>query len=114
MHDAFIVRVFSARDYEGHCNDAAVLYLTSPEQKEASVGMGHQTLNEESLECINEQGLFSFNGLVGPFGSGKEPLCVRPQVMRSVTKRYREQKVCHPDACPSRVLVLAWRESQLP
>ncbi|CAK9007233.1 unnamed protein product [Durusdinium trenchii] len=33
MHDECLIRVFSARDYEGHCNDGAVLLVRSGEDE---------------------------------------------------------------------------------
>ena len=36
MHDEKLIRVFSARDYEGHCNDGAVLLVRAIEDGEPS------------------------------------------------------------------------------
>jgi hypothetical protein len=39
MHDEKLIRVFSARDYEGHCNDGAVLLVRAIEHEEPPSSM---------------------------------------------------------------------------
>lgn len=65
MHSNTLVRVFSARDYEGHGNDSAVLLITATQaQNDGSVA------NDE--------------------GNPRDLLVVRPQVLRSVMKQRAE------------------------
>mmetsp|Transcript_60078 Transcript_60078/g.143131 ORF Transcript_60078/g.143131 Transcript_60078/m.143131 type:complete len:735 (-) Transcript_60078:78-2282(-) len=74
MHDNMLIRVFSARDYEGHGNDGAVLVIQEAPSQEAPAN-----------------------------SNTKLPLVtVRPQVLRSVTKARaesrRRQKVASEDS----------------
>mmetsp|Transcript_108169 Transcript_108169/g.316290 ORF Transcript_108169/g.316290 Transcript_108169/m.316290 type:complete len:702 (-) Transcript_108169:74-2179(-) len=66
MHEHLLVRVFSARDYEGHGNDGAVLLISPYKGEEGK----------------------------GPAAAEASHLSVRPQVLGSVTKAraQREQK----------------------
>jgi len=71
MHDSLLMRVFSARDYEGHSNDGATLFVRKHEDPDA--GEAH----------------FDADGFVRP----KEKvnvLWVRPQVLRSCTKARKD------------------------
>lgn len=71
MHEKMLARVFSARDYEGHGNDGAVLMIRLEDVEEESVP-----------QCA------------------KQILSVRPQVVRSVTKS-RKDCSARPDDCSS-------------
>jgi len=64
MHSSMLLRVFSARDYEGHGNDGAVLLIT----------MGKPS-NPSNAK-----------------GNAEELLIVRPQVLRSVKKQRAEAR----------------------
>merc|ERR1711879_771384 len=80
MHDHQLIRVFSARDYEGHGNDGAILYLSK------------KVLNEfGELEDMPKTSSRSKNrGKSGRSASKSKCqnfiISVRAQVLRSVTK----------------------------
>jgi len=71
MHDNLLVRVFSARDYEGHGNDGAVLFITPSE-------------DNEPLDDGRDA-----EGCTKPT-SWRQMLTVHPQVLASTTKARKE------------------------
>lgn len=73
MHSSMLMRVFSARDYEGHGNDGAVLLITK--------GKGSETKGKASDEKSGNAE-----------GNAEELLIVRPQVLRSVKKQRVEAR----------------------
>merc|ERR1719230_2372316 len=50
MHESLLMRVFSARDYEGHGNDGAVLLVTYKDDKEEMLSVRPQVLRSTTKQ----------------------------------------------------------------
>lgn len=71
MHDNQLIRVFSARDYEGHGNDGAVLFVQKQVREKESSANANAKVSPKAKAKAKAKAFI---------------LTVRPQVLRSVTK----------------------------
>lgn len=76
MHDNLLIRVFSARDYEGHGNDAAILHVRKFDE-----GAGPWLEAPECGKVTKEDTMFV-----------RSVLWVRPQVVRSAAKTRKQER----------------------
>jgi len=54
MHENLLIRVFSARDYEGHGNDGAVLLISQPPQKQSGQASGLLSVRPQVLRSTTK------------------------------------------------------------
>ena len=62
MHDQHLVRVFSARDYEGHRNDASIISIRKGSDQSESCAVGPADARFALAREIGERGVTDVTG----------------------------------------------------